>query len=195
MLEAQDKDVSRDDFWWFLQGYRWPVACFLCPLMGFSVWVHREMQLQNPEAARPAPLPSLALRLSHESWLEEFLMLHMLIKGPLRAFVDSLCTLTWTCRYTYCASYQRTLGYRFTLPYMLCDKPQNSFKHFSFKVRKTWSLLSRGYWRVTARGRGFAISGIDGGGGVGLVGLRPSDTGCLSHRPRTWSLCNLAGST
>lgn len=44
---------------------------------------------------------------------------------------------------------------KFTLPYVFCDNRQYSFKNFSFTVSLMLSLLSRGRWRNTARGRGF----------------------------------------
>lgn len=42
-----------------------------------------------------------------------------------------------------------------SLQYMLCDKQQNCFKLFSYKVRTVLRFLSAGCWRDMAGGRGW----------------------------------------
>lgn len=69
-----------------------------------------------------------------------------------------------------------------SLQYMLCDKQQNCFKLFSYKVRTVLSFLSAGCWRETAGGRGCSCC-FHQASGVGGMGVRPSSRAL----PQPWA--------
>ena len=119
-----------------------PCCLFAVSSHGLLCVTAQRYAASEPRSSQAHPLSSLhGSQRSHEAYLEESLMLLMLMKGPL-GHLWTPCVPTWACRYTCRVSYQRTPGNRFTLPHILCDKPQNSFKHFSFKV----SMIANVNW-------------------------------------------------